>query len=108
MSGLRLTESTTQKTTVKILPQMKPEVVEMSLDKSTDPEPDEILGTPVADPFGTLDIDNHVIGLLVDNGIPDETALRLAVSEGRDLTKIKGIGKVTQQEILDALVETDA
>lgn len=70
--------------------------------------PDEVLGVENADPFGALALDSHVIGLLVDNGIPDEATLRQEVAAGRDLTKIKGIGKVTQQEILDALVETDA
>lgn len=69
--------------------------------------PPHLLGKENADPFGNLKIDNRVIGMLVDAGITDEATLRQEVAAGRDLTEIKGIGKVTQQEILDALVETD-
>jgi hypothetical protein len=115
MSGLRLTEATPQKKSAveklrEILNSNEGGVQDVEVVLKLD-TPDirgqgysnEVLGVENTDPFGSLDIENHVIGLLVDNGLTNESELREAVAEGYDLTQIKGIGKVTANDILDAL-----
>lgn len=114
MSGLRLTEHVNNVQVFVTETPALPEVVVVAVPTEQEVvvtetvtevlvEPEVVTTDEIGSPFGTLALDDKVVDLLVDGGINNESELRQAVADGRDLTELDGIGKVTAQKILDAI-----